>query len=248
MLLPTLGLLLSTTLCALSVTPPVSAEPLPPGGGADRFTVAQDFSLVMTIRDIKKNGKVHEAVIRMGALDDRFALISTDDGEGVVSQMIYNTEDRKTTMVTTDKKGRKQGFRMRMPKLGNVIAATTDEMAEYITISRTGERKTIDGYDCEKIIVTDNKHNTTTESWVTQDVDLTYADVFGGLSNLSGVGKQQFKTPGGAPAVLEGMPIRSTTTDGKTTTEMYITDIRLGDDLDRSLFDTGGVEIQEMRF
>ncbi|MBB4080368.1 hypothetical protein GGR28_003002 [Lewinella aquimaris] len=206
------------------------------------------FSMVMTVTSTKKNGKVQVATMRLGAMPDHFAMIVMDDEQGAVSQMIYNTEDDKTTMITTDKKGRKQGFRMRMPKIGKTVAEKAEEMSEYITFTRTGERKTIDGYDCEKIIVTDSKHNTTTESWVTQDIDLSYAEVFGGIANLSGVGKQQFQLPGGTEAPIEGFLIQSFTDDGKSITETHITDIRLGDDIDRSLFDTQGVTIQELGF
>ncbi len=205
------------------------------------------FSLVMNVTETKKNGKQTSTHLRIGATTDRFALIMVGEGSER-NHMILNTEDGKTTMISTDKKGKTQGFRMRMPKLGKAVEDITSDMADYITITRTGERKDVDGYDCEKILVKDSKHNTTTESWVTQDIDLSYRDVFGGMAGMAGAGGQQFSAPTGPAALFEGFPVLSTTDDGKNLTEMHMTDIRVGEGIDRSLFDTGSVEIQELGF
>ncbi|CAH1002368.1 hypothetical protein LEM8419_03275 [Neolewinella maritima] len=206
------------------------------------------FSLRMLITERKKSGKENRSTIQLGAIPDRFAMLVTDE-DGRQSQMILNTQDGKTTTITTNKKGQKEGFRMRIPNLGSKVDGVRDEMADYITITRTGERKTIDGYACEKYLVEDSKHGTTTTSWVTQDLALTPEDVFGGMVGMMGAGKQLFRTPEGGMQSFDGFPIQSTTRNGKTETEMYFTDIRVGEgSVDRSLFDTEGVTIQEISF
>ncbi len=215
-------------------------------GDWEPYTNPTTFSVVMNMKEIKKNGKEQESRIGIGATSDRFAMLMFGEGKES-SQLILNTEDGKTTMVTTDKKGETGGFRMRMPGMGKVAEDIAADMEDYMTMTRTGERKTIDGYDCEKILMEDSKHNITTESWVTQDIDLNYRDVFGGLAGLAGAGNKMSAPTGPAP-LFDGFPIFTISDDGKTVTEMHITDIRTGADIDRSLFDTKDVEIQELGF
>lgn len=215
-------------------------------GDYEPYENEHTFSLTMTSREIKKNGKEEINSIRMGAKPDRTAMVM-DDGKGNTSQLIFNTQTGKTTTISTDKKGQKTGVRMRMPNFGKRVAELQEEMEDYITFDRTGERKTIDGYDCEKIIVTDNKHNTTTVSWITDDLGLSSMDVFGSMASIAGMGKQAFKTPTGELADLTGLPIMSSTDDGKKIIEMHLTDIKIGEGaVDQSLFDVSGVEIEEV--
>ncbi len=215
-------------------------------GDWEPYTNPTPFSLVMNVKEVKKNGKEEESRMRLGATSDRFAVIIQGEGKER-SQMILNTEDGKTTMVTTDKKGETAGFRMRMPSMGKMAKDIATDMQDYMTMTRTGERKTIDGYDCEKILVEDSKHHTTTESWVTQDIALNYRDIFGGMAGMAGAGKQ-VSAPSGPAPLFDGFPILSITDDGKRLSEMHITDIRVGERIDRALFDTSGVEIQELGF
>jgi hypothetical protein len=218
------------------------------GGDWEPYTNPVTFSLTMETTEIKKNGKEETVRMRMGALPTEFAMVVQGEGSER-NRMILNTQDGKTTMIATDKKGKTEGYRIRMPNFSSTVAEAQEEMMDYLTFTATGERRTIEGYDCEKIIVTDSKHNTTTESWVTQDIDLSTAEVFGGITGMAGAGKQQMPVPENLPAVYAGFPVESTTTDGKTTTIMRMTDIRIGEgNIDRSLFDTGGVRVQEVGF
>lgn len=212
------------------------------------YTNPYTFSLDMEINETKKNGKVETNTISMAVTSSFFAILIKDPKGNGASQMIFNTEDGKTTMITTDKKGKKSGFRMKMPGTGRAMAEAAEDVAGRFTFTQTGERKTIEGYDCEKIIVKDNKEGTTTESWITQDLEISTTDVFGGIMSAFGnktkLGKSNvMKHP------LQGFPIRSTTVeDGKT----YVTNfrnIKIGEDkYDSSLLDTSGVEIQSLGF
>lgn len=200
------------------------------------------FSLVMQVSETKKNGKVNESNISFAAIPNRFAMVVSDDGEQS-SRMILNTEDGKTTVISTGKNGERSGVRMRMPNFGKRVADAVAEMPDYITVTETGERKAIDGYHCEKYIVTDSKHNTTTVSWITRDLDLTPADVFSGMAGMGGAKSIQIPE-----SPIEGFPIFSTTEDGKTTTTMHFADIKFDGDVDRALFDVEGITIQEVGF
>lgn len=223
------------------------------GGGSDEpyegYTNPVTFSMDMEITETKKNGKVESSVISMAVNDDNFAIFFKDhEGSGTSSRMIFNTEDGKTTMITTDKNGQKSGFRMKMPGTGKAIAETAQEATDRFTFTRTGERKTIDGYDCEKVVVKDTKKGTVTESWVTQDLEVSSMDIFGGLMSAFG-GKAKMGKGSVMEQPMEGFPIMSTTVEkGKT----YVTNfrnIKVGaDKYDSSLMDTSGVQIQSLGF
>jgi len=223
------------------------------GGGSDEpyegYTNPVTFSLDMEMAETKKNGKVENTKISMAVNNSQFAIFFKDhEGAGTSSRMIFNTEDGKTTMITTDKKGKTSGFRMKMPGTGRTIAETAQEAVDRFTFTQTGERKTIDGYDCEKVIVKDTKKGTVTESWVTQDLEVSSTDIFGGLMAAFG-GKAKMGKGSVMEHPMKGFPLMSTTVEnGKT----YVTNFRntkIGEDkYDSSLMDTSGVQIQSLGF
>ena len=218
------------------------------GGDWEPYTNPTTFSLTMQFTETKKNGRQESNVIRLGATETRFAT-NMQDEKGQRNRMILNTQDGYTTTVTTDKRGETQAFRMRMPNFGSLATETMAETAEYITYTETDRRRTIDGYACTLVIVKDSKHGTTTESWVTRDLDLTAMDVFGGMAGMAGAGKQATAGAPDLPAAFQGFPIESTSTDGKTVTTTKMQNIQIGPDaVDRSLFDLSGVEVQELGF
>ena len=212
------------------------------------YTNAITFSLTMVATETKRNGRQEVTAMQIGATDTRFAMVTWGEGSER-SQMILNTEDGKATTITTDKKGKTDGFRMRMPNFSALATDVAQETAEQITITETDQHRTIDGYACTLVIVEDRKHGTTTESWVTPDIGLTARDVFGGMAGLVGAGRQVAPGTPDLPAVYPGFPIESSTDDGKTITTTKMQDIKIGADaVDRSLFDTGGVAIRELGF
>ena len=218
------------------------------GGDWEPYTNPVTFSLTMQLTETKKNGRQESNAIRLGATETQFAM-NVEDGKGQRSRMILSTQDGYTTTITTDKRGKTEGFRMRMPNFGSLAAETIAETADYITYTETDQRRTIDGYACTLVIVKDSKHGTTTESWVTQDLELTALDVFGGMAGMAGAGKQATAGALDLPTAFQGFPIESTSTDGKTVTTTKMQHIQIGPDaVDRSLFDVSGVEIQDLGF
>jgi hypothetical protein len=217
-------------------------------GEYEGFTNPYTFSMDMEVTETKSNGKSETNTMRMAVTSNRYAVLINDpDGKGS-SRMIFNTEDGKTTMITTDKNGKKTGFRMKMPGTRKFTADVAEDLSDRFVFTRTGERKNVNGYDCEKIIVEDTKEGTTTESWVTQDLGMSSKDIFGGFMGAMG-GRAKMGNGNMMEQPFEGFPIMSTTVDkGKT----YVTNfknIKIGEDkYDSSLMDTSGVEIQSLGF
>ncbi|TXF89386.1 DUF4412 domain-containing protein [Neolewinella aurantiaca] len=212
------------------------------------FTNEYSVSLDMEITEIKKNGKTETNTMSMAVTTDQYAVLVKDQNGTEISRMIFNTQDGKTTMITTDKKGKKTGFRMKMPGVRKLAADAAEETADRFEFVQTGERKTIDGYGCEKIIVTDKKEGTITTSWVTQDLSINSKDVFaemmGALGNKVKTGPNSVMERG-----FDGFPILSITEDKGKTYETHFSNIKVGEEnIDRSLLDVSGIEIQSIGF
>lgn len=220
------------------------------GGGGDwePYTNERSFSLTMAVEETNRNGKVEKSNVRIGVTTDRFAIFLTDGNAQESNQMILNTQDGMTTMISTDKNGEKTGYRLRIPRLGGTVSGAGEAVLDRFTFEQTGERKNIDGYDCEKVVVTDTEEGTVTESWITQDLNITAAEIFGGMTEAFG-GKAPQARGGTSNAPYEGFPIMSTTTEKGKTYVTHFRDIKIGEaNVDRSLLDTGGVPIQNIGF
>ena len=223
------------------------------GGEADDFepyTNDKLFTAAMEIKETNRRGKTETNRIRLGATRTQTAMYMTDEGQA--TRIVFDTQTGKTTTVVTDKKGQTQAYRMRMPRIAaglarDVSADVADDMEQgRYTFERTGQRRTIEGYDCELIVTTDTEEGQVTHAWVTEEVDLTAADMYGPMTSMIGGGPSPVAA-NMPTAPFQGFPILiETETDGKTF-EMRYTDIRIGENrLDRSLFDLSGVDVQEM--
>ncbi|MFK8165340.1 MAG: DUF4412 domain-containing protein [Lewinella sp.] len=225
------------------------------GGNADPwqpYTNPVSFSLTMAVTEVKKNGKENKSTIKMAVVSDQFGMhMFSDKVEDGSSRMILNTQDGKTTMVTTTKNGKSSAFRMRVPRMGKMIDNATAEIEEgRFTFEATGERKQVDGYNCEKFIVKDTKEGTTTVSWVTQDLNFDAQEVYRSFAGMAGASPR-----GGGPNAAslaggyKGFPIESTTTDGGKTFRMNFKEIKIGEgEMDKSVLDLSGVEVVDMGF
>jgi hypothetical protein len=166
------------------------------------------------------------------------------------TRMILNTGDGKTTLVTTTKKGETSAFRMRMPGMGKILDKTNAEIeGGRFTFEATGERKRVDGYDCEKFIVKDTKEGTTTVSWVTQDLNFDAQEIYKSFAGMAGASRGGGPNPASLAGGYKGFPIESTTTDGDKTFRMNFKDIKIGEDkMDKSMLDLTGVKVMDMGF
>lgn len=241
-----------------TTTPAQADNPTPPPAGAGGlfglgkwtpYTNPVSFSVQMEITEEKK-GKTSTSTMAMAVLPTRFGLRFEDPEAQEKSRMILNTEDGKTTLITTDKQGKTEGFRMRMPGLRPITEETAAEHAEGISFTNTGEQRVIDGYNCTKYLITDSKNKITTESWVTTEVELNTQDIFAGMMNAFGNrAKSQRGATSGLAGGFTGFPILSVSTDGKTTWTSRFRDLKVGEStMDKSLLDTSGVPIQSVGF
>ena len=220
-------------------------------GPWEPYTNPISFSVRMEMAEEKKNGKVNNVAMAMAVTETEFGIKLMDEEANETTRMILNTQDGKTTMITTEKNGKQTGFRMRMPGVKQVTAETMEDVMEHITIEETSETRVIDGYNCRKYIVTDTKNNTTTESWVTTDAGINAQEIFSGMMNAFGA--QAKKQKGGPTAAMrgayDGFPILSITNDGKSTYTTRFRDLKVGEaNMDKAVLNTGGVEIQSVGF
>ena len=217
------------------------------GGGKDwePYTNPHTFSLEMVITETRRNGKTEEQRMRIGATTDRFVMVTPGKGSEV-SRMILNTQDGMTTMISTDKKGQTSGTRLRLPNFGALAGDQVEDvdMSRY-TFEKTGQRRTIDGYACELLIMRDSQSDLVSEGWVTKDLGLEAMDVFGGLAKAFGARSPQLSGPNQG---FEGIAIETKTTRNGKVEIARLTDIRLGDAMDRSLLSTEGITIQDVGY
>ena len=220
------------------------------GGGKkwEPYTNPRTFSVTMTTTETRRNGKQQQTVSTIAVNETNFGIRITADEPGS-NRMILDTQTGKTTMVNVDKNGETTATRMRIPSFtgGETVAFDPEEMNDRFSSKRTGQRRTIDGYDCELWVTTDTKTGNVTESWVTQDVDLTMIEVLGGMANA--FGGQAPKQAQDVRGVFTGFPVLSIMEDNGKTYETRFSDVRLGaGNYDRSVLDVSGLTVQELGF
>lgn len=215
------------------------------------YTNPVSFSLTMDVTEVKKNGKENKSTIKMAVVSDQFGMhMFSDELDEGSTRMILNTQDGKTTMVTTTKKGETSAFRMRVPRMGKMMDNASAEIEDgRFTFEATGERKQVDGYNCEKYIVKDTKEGTTTESWVTQDLNFDAQEVYRSFAGMAGASRGSGPNATSLAGGYKGFPIESTTTDGDKVFRMNFKDIKIGaDKMDKSVLDLTGVKVMDMGF
>jgi hypothetical protein len=174
------------------------------------------------------------------------AMESNLDNNSGQMRMIFDLQNRKTTMLTTDKKGHKSGIIMKMPKFSyksDKLDNKVEQMIDGTTYRKTGEKKEIEGYLCEKWIMT-NEYGET-EAWITDQIDFNLANVFGFFSISAGMPGskspkyKQFES-------MRGFSLETihTSTKGEKTI-VTVTNIKIGD-VGNAPFSTEGYEVQDM--
>ena len=217
-----------------AVTPSTVLDIMGAGGAFTPFENAEEFTLRMEMTELRGKREEH-ATVALGALHTAIAM-RTEGQEGT-ARLIFDTQDGKTTTITTDRQGQTQAYRMRMPNLGDRIAAEQARAGADLRITRTGERRTIDGYACELVVVEDAGAGTTTRSWMTPEVALDAATAFGAVARMwGGQGTAGVPLPPAAAELAGFFPIESTTVDGRSTHVLRVRDIRTGGAVDRALF------------
>jgi hypothetical protein len=163
--------------------------------------------------------------------------------DGTSMRLIMDNQAGTVTTVMEENGAATQAFRMRQRKF-DLSDAMPDE--EDFTITRTGNTRTINGYDCEEYII-EHEEGTTT-AWVTNDIDMDYSMM------IAAIGAQargnQTPATGGNVYGVEGFPIESTmvSKNGRETTTSSISNIKTGDDINRAILNLEGVEVMSLGF
>lgn len=215
------------------------------GGGKEwePYTNPQTFSLRMQITEIKRNGKEETNEVILGATTDRFAVKIADEENREKSHMILNTQTGVTTMINTDDNGERTGVAMRLPNIGDQVMDKVEDNLDRYSFERTGETRVIQGMHCEKVIMTDSQSDLRAESWITKELGFNTTDVFSGMVRAFG---NKAPALGNDQIPYEGFPLETTTVENGRTSITRFLDVRFGDNYDRSLLDTEGVEITKM--
>jgi hypothetical protein len=158
--------------------------------------------------------------------------------------MIFNLQNQKMSILTTDKKGAKTGIITKMPKVefkSNKLDDKIEQSIDNTTFKRTGEKKNISGYSCEKWIITNPEG--VTEAWITDEIDFNMANAFS-MFSAGSKGKGSSKTSGFED--LTGFALESTFTDPKgAVTKMTVSDIKIGNPSDAH-FSTAGYTMTDL--
>lgn len=202
------------------------------------------FQMAMTTT---KNGKTDAMIldIALGEWMTGYRMIDPDKEQVESMRIIFDNQEGTMTTISKEEGKEPRGMQMsqRMLSGGNFSQKVEDQMDEY-SFRKTGRTQVIDGYTCEEVEITGPEGSGV--SWVTNEIELDWSQVVQGLT----MGMRGKQTVPGMDAPYEGFPIESSWTDakGKETTVARYRNILLGDAIDRSLFDTGEVEIQKIGY
>ncbi|MEM8584392.1 MAG: DUF4412 domain-containing protein [Bacteroidota bacterium] len=215
------------------------------GGPWEPYTNPTPFSLTMEITDTNRRGREETTTMMMSVDTEAFGIRVTENGEE--TRMILDTQTGKVVAVTNDG-GETSAIRMRMPNIQTPEEAeeAMQESMEGITIERTGETRIIDGYTCEKTVVTTDD-GTVTEAWITEDIELTAMDMASPFAKMFQSGGNLGGSSGSHP--FSGFMIEATNTDRRgNVNHIKVRDVKLRADADHSILDVSGLQIQDVGF
>jgi len=200
-------------------------------------------SFVMNIQSTEK-GKTEKSMIEYHFQKWQTSMKPTVEGQQETMQMIFNLQNQKMTLLTTDKKGAKTGIITKMPKVeftSNKLDEKIEQSIDNTTFKRTGEKKNISGYTCEKWIIT--SPDGVSEAWITNEIDFNMANAFN-MFSAGSKGKGGSKMSGFGD--ITGFALESTFTDNKgNVSKMTVSDIKVGNPSDTH-FSTAGYTITDV--
>jgi hypothetical protein len=163
-----------------------------------------------------------------------------DDGKAAIIIM----DKRNRIMITkTEANGEKTATKMRMPKVKATVADADVSVGE-ISVEKTGEYKTIEGYRCQKYLIETEEQSV--EAWMAEDLDIDFSSLGGGLAQVKGAGGGDVKTYQDAYG-LKGFSLESHSREkGKDeVTHMYIKELVVGKE-NREVFDLSGYRVMDL--
>ncbi|HKR05862.1 MAG TPA: DUF4412 domain-containing protein [Bacteroidia bacterium] len=206
------------------------------------FVNAQTFegSYLMHIENANQKNAADMQVAYKGDKSSMEMLTAPNAGK---FRTIFDNKE-KTMTILVEKDGTNKMAMVRKMQDASEVPGNKEGKDAKITV--TDETKKIEGYTCKKVIAESDE--STSEMWVTDELGLTYADMFGMMRNGRGpasnmsTNMQNYKDVKGIP--LE-MNIRNKV---KPDESMVITikNIKKGN-VDASLFDISGYKVMDMQ-
>lgn len=197
------------------------------------------MNLSVDLTTIDKRGREQKATVHytFDTWAPGMRLVSEDN----TARILLDNQEGYMTMIGEDN-GETQGMRMRQPVV-NYEEMLPDENS--YTITELTNIRTIEGYSCKEYQI---KHEQgTTNAWITQDLDVDPAIIMKAMaSQMQGAKKNNSQPIFNFP----GLPMESTTVsaDGKETVIAKYYGLKFGEDVDKSVFNTDGINIISMGF
>lgn len=211
-------------------------------GGAKRgnwVPVRNDYPISFNML-ITSEQKGKEEVTNVRYTLDTWVLGMAMQPESEGEEMLLLMDNENGTMTTVmEKDGKRQGYRMNRSAI-DYDAYSQDQ--EETKITATGNTKMIDGYFCREYLI--EHREGTTNAWMTKEIQADFGKLYLGFSG-SPAGKGQQKNDQLFKYKDYGMMLEGTTVskNGKETTRILISNLKTGDQIDRSILDLSNVEI-----
>lgn len=198
-------------------------------------------SFTMEVTGYKK-GKVDEkSSMKVDYYFDEYkmALAPTLDKKEKTT-MIFDRRDKSMTTLI-DKDGEKSGMKMKMPKLKlDQMRGDKDADTEF-SYERTGETKTIDGYQCRKYLMEGEDYKG--YAWVAEDFAIDFSSLFSFID----FGNKKNNPNAFSLDEVNGFPLESHIEfkDKKESVDTKIKNIQSGQ-VDAAVFDTSDYNIMDL--
>ncbi len=137
----------------------------------------------MEMKSFKKNGKLDETNTTKMIFGNTGECVVMNEGDKNETRMLFDYKGAATYMINEKEKTAMKMPMINFQKMAEKMAGNFDVMEDDSGHwERTGEKKEINGYNCEKYVYTNPKEKTKMDVWVTPDIniDLSGNHLFGG--------------------------------------------------------------------
>lgn len=207
---------------------------------AKPFAFLGSYAMKYDLVDV--NGKKSNGVVKYAFDGFKMAMIPSfqKDNESQLRSIFDVKENTMTMMINDVKRNTKKGMIMRMPKV-TIINSSLEKPVDA-KITKTGEKKKIDGYNCESYTIL-TSDSTIGEFWLTKDININVSESLAYMTSGMKGKPVPFKTAGidVAGCVIEG---DYKTKDGNKV-HLKTTDIKKGKP-EVSFFSTDGFTLNDV--
>lgn len=186
-----------------------------------------------------QNGKTSTAEIKYTF--DTWLLGMQMQGDEKEEGALLLLDNEKGTMTTvTEEDGKRQGYRMNSGMFGT---PNVDDAMDEVKVTATGNTKMIDDYFCREYLI--EAKDGTTHAWLTKEIQADMSKLYAGFAGAVKGKKQDNKMMiyQNYGVLIEGTTVEK---DGKRTTHTKVSNIKTGDQIDRSILDISDVEIMNI--